>query len=98
MKFIMIEVELIYLCPEHKFQCKLLVKPESSILQVLEQADISSLFIRQKLSELTVGIFGKERKLTDTVVEHDRIEIYRPLAQTPNEARFERIKLERGED
>lgn len=46
--------------------------------------------------ELRVGIWGRERPLTTTLRERDRIEVYRPLTVDPKEARRLRY-AKRGE-
>jgi len=41
------------------------------------------------------GIFGKRARLDQPLAEGDRVEIYRPLAMDPKEARRRRAKRKR---
>lgn len=44
-------------------------------------------------NNVSVGIFGKKIDINKYQLKNnDRIEIYRPLAKTPNERRLERVK------
>ena len=46
--------------------------------------------------EAPVGIFGVAASRTDLPREGDRIELYRPLAKDPKEARRERVRQARS--
>ena len=45
-----------------------------------------------KLSGTAVGIFGRRVELETKLADGDRVEIYRPLAMDPKEARRRRAK------
>ena len=66
------------------------VNADSDILSAIQQSGILTLFPEINLTKQKVGIFGKQKQLTDKVQAGDRIEIYRPLLLDPKEAR--RIK------
>ena len=47
----------------------------------------------QNINQASIGIFGKKIDPTTYVIQNnDRIEIYRPLNNTPNQKRLERAK------
>lgn len=68
------------------------VSAESSILEVIKHSSISNFFSELTVtSETPIGIFGKRIDInTYKLQNNDRIEIYRPLAKTPNQRRLER--------
>ena len=61
---------------------------ESGILNVFEEID---------LSINKVGIWNRSAKLTDTLRDLDRIEIYRPLIADPKEVRKRRAEKAKDE-
>lgn len=63
-----------------------------TIEQAIDRSGILILFPDIDLMHQKVGIFSKQKKLTDRVKEGDRIEIYRPLTLDPKEARKKRVK------
>lgn len=85
-----IEVEVVYASPSKQLLITCQVKLGSTIQQAIELSGILSQFPEIDLSQQKVGIFGKQRKLTDLVQAGDRIEIYRPLIIDPKKARRNR--------
>lgn len=63
-----------------------------TIEAVIKISGILKIFPEIDLNKQSVGIFGKSRKLADTVNAGDRIEIYRPLIIDPKEARRAKAK------
>lgn len=83
----MIQVEVSFAMPEDQTVISLDVSPESTIRDVIDASGILRCCpeIPQELSH--VGVFGKARKLTETLRDGDRVEIYRPLKADPKEVR-----------
>jgi putative ubiquitin-RnfH superfamily antitoxin RatB of RatAB toxin-antitoxin module len=75
---------------------KVMVDPESSVLDAIQQSGILKLFPEIDLTTQKVGIFSKHCGLSSKVNEGDRIEIYRPLSIDPKEARMHRAKIYRN--
>lgn len=67
----------------------------STIEQAIDCSGILMLFPDINLMRQKVGIFSKQKKLTDIVKEGDRVEIYRTLTMDPKEARKKRVKEKR---
>ncbi|MGL1958695.1 MAG: RnfH family protein [Colwellia sp.] len=92
-----IQVEVVYGLAHKQ---KLLVLPVSAgttVEQAIIESGILALFSEIDLSMNKVGIWNKAVKLSDTVNDLDRIEIYRPLIADPKEVRkrrAEKAKLE----
>ena len=68
------------------------VNEGSTIETAIDRSGILELFPEIDLMKQKVGIFSKLKKLSDLVVEGDRIEIYRPLIIDPKEARRNRAR------
>ena len=85
-----ISVEVAYAKPEEQLILKLDVLPGTTLRQAIEQSGILERFPEIDLSQLKAGVFGKLKKLDQTLREGDRIEIYRPLIADPKEVRKQR--------
>ena len=68
------------------------VKPETTIREAIELSGIQKISNKIKPVEGLVGIFSEIKPLDTFVKKDDRIEIYRPLAVSPKEARQNRLK------
>ena len=94
----LITVEVAYAIPEKQQIIRLKVASDTSIAEVIAQSGIENEFpaLAPLLKTETlpqVGIFGKKiDPHTYHLQNGDRIEIYRPLAKTPNQKRLERAK------
>jgi len=86
----LISIEVAYARPEEQVILKLDVAPDTSIQQAIEQSGILERFPEIDPGELKTGIFGKLKKLTQTLQNGDRVEIYRPLIADPKQVRKER--------
>ncbi len=87
-------VEVAYALPDEAFLEAFEVAEHSTIEEVITQSGVLARYPEIDLQSQSVGIFGKVAKLTDTLREKDRIEIYRPLLADPKEVR-KRKALER---
>jgi putative ubiquitin-RnfH superfamily antitoxin RatB of RatAB toxin-antitoxin module len=85
-----ISVEVAYAKPEEQLILKLDVLPGTTLRQAIEQSGILERFPEIDLSQLKAGVFGKLKKLDQTLHEGDRVEIYRPLIADPKEVRKQR--------
>jgi putative ubiquitin-RnfH superfamily antitoxin RatB of RatAB toxin-antitoxin module len=72
-----------------KKQVELLVvlNEGATVEMAIQASSVFDLFPEIDPKNLQVGIFSRKVKLTDSLREHDRIEIYRPLLIDPKEAR-----------
>ena len=85
-----INIELVYALPHKQELLELEIDDSFSVEQAISQSGLLSQFPEIDLTVNKVGIFGKACKLTDSLREGDRIEIYRPLIADPKEARKKR--------
>ncbi|MBN6710496.1 RnfH family protein [Haemophilus haemoglobinophilus] len=95
--FIVINIEIAYALPDKYYLKKLQVEEGTIIQAAIFQSGILQEFTEIDLRENKVGIFSRPAKLTDTVNEGDRIEIYRPLLADPKEIRRKRAEQQQKE-
>jgi len=84
-----LEVEVVYAQPERTESVRVRVPEGATVRDVLEK---SGLLARVSGK---VGIFGKLVRADAPVADGDRVEIYRPLAADPKEARRRRAARRR---
>jgi uncharacterized protein len=85
-----ISIEVAYAKPEEQVILKLDVAPDTTMQHAIEQSGMLERFPEIDAGTLKAGIFGKLKKLTETVQQGDRVEIYRPLIADPKQVRKER--------
>ena len=90
-----IEVEVAYATPDSQRIFKVIVLQGSTIETAIERSGVLDVFPEIDLMMQKVGIFSKQKKLSDLVSAGDRIEIYRPLLIDPKEARRQRARKKR---
>jgi putative ubiquitin-RnfH superfamily antitoxin RatB of RatAB toxin-antitoxin module len=83
----LISIEIVYATAKEQYIMTANVPDDSSIADALITSGILQKFPEINLAHNKVGIFGQIKKLTDQVVQGDRIEIYRPLLIDPKQAR-----------
>lgn len=82
-----INIELIYPLPNQQILLNLQIEDSCTIGQAIENSGILKKYPEINLDINKVGIFSKITKLSETLREGDRIEIYRALIADPKEAR-----------
>jgi putative ubiquitin-RnfH superfamily antitoxin RatB of RatAB toxin-antitoxin module len=81
------KIEVVYALP----RCARTVRLELPAGATLRDA-LESCGFEVDLEKQAFGVFGKRARLDDRLAEGDRVEIYRPLAVDPKEARRRRAK------
>lgn len=83
----LIRVEVAYATPDR--QCILVVElaEGSTVEAAIRCSNILDEFPEINIETQKTGVFGKLRSLNEVVKDGERIEIYRPLAIDPKEAR-----------
>jgi len=85
-----ISIEVAYAQPEEQVILKLDVAPDTTIQQAIEKSGVLERFPEIDPGTLKAGIFGKLKKLNQTLQQGDRVEIYRALIADPKQVRKER--------
>lgn len=97
--FDLIPVEVAYALPHKQKIIALLVEPGTTALTAVQRSKISDQFPDLDITAAKMGIFGQSlgTKGLDSADKHilhagDRVEIYRPLAADPKDARRKRAE------
>ncbi|TCP95762.1 hypothetical protein EDC44_10743 [Cricetibacter osteomyelitidis] len=85
-----ISIEIVYAYPERHYLKRFTLDEGTTVQAAIVQSGILQQFQEINLAENKVGIFSRPVKLTDTLNDGDRIEIYRPLLADPKEIRRKR--------
>jgi uncharacterized protein len=64
----------------------------ATVEQALRESGLLERHALPLAKQLSVGVWGKRRALTDVLRDNDRVEIYRPLRVDPKEARRQRYR------
>ncbi|MBA6362315.1 RnfH family protein [Colwellia sp. BRX8-4] len=92
-----IQIEVVYGLPDRQELLTLLVDEGTLLEQGIIVSGILSVFEEIDLTVNNVGIWNRAAKLTDTLRDLDRIEIYRPLIADPKEVRKRRAEKAKDE-
>lgn len=87
-----IEIEVVYALPDNQLLRRLSLPSGVTARQAVELSGITSLCPEIDLSRNKLGVFGKLVKPDAILRDRDRVEIYRPLAVDPREARRKRTE------
>lgn len=87
-----IKVEVVYALPEKQYLLKVKLAAGSTVEQAIAASGILELRTDINLEKNKVGIYSRPVKLTDTLNDGDRVEIYRPLIADPKELRRQRAE------
>jgi len=88
------EIEVAFAAPERQLIVSLQVPAGTTVAQAIEASGIREEF-PQIEAHPTVGIFSRKVELDTELMHGDRVEIYRPLAADPKEARRRKAEEER---
>ena len=89
-------VEVVLATPDRQVLLTLAVDAGASVADVIAASGIESQFPGLAVSEMPVGIWGKQVPREAAVRQGDRIELYRPLEIDPREGRRQRVRAGEG--
>lgn len=92
MKYI---VEVVYALPDLLTRLEVKVDEKTTIKQAILDSGILTIHPEINIETDTIGVFSQRKKITDLLVEGDRIEIYRELIADPKEVRRKRALEQR---
>lgn len=92
-----ISVEVVYGTPTSQKIIEIHVDEDTTIKTAIESSGIMSIYPEIDLTVNAVGIWNRAAKLTDVLIDLDRIEIYRPLIADPKEVRKRRAEKAKEE-
>ncbi|KAA3634777.1 MAG: RnfH family protein [Proteobacteria bacterium] len=82
-----ISVEVAYAGPTRLFLRRVTLPAGSTVADAIERSGFGDAHPEIAVSDRNVGVFSRKVGLGHTLSDDDRVEIYRPLLLTPNEAR-----------
>ena len=85
-----IDVEVAFAKSDNQLIIQVKLLPGSSVQDAINESGILNQRPEIDVTTLKVGVFGKVCALEKTLVQGDRVEIYRPLTQNPMDARRNR--------
>ena len=88
----LIAIEVAYATPEKQLVIPLQLPPELTVAQAISASGILQIFPEIDLTRQKVGMFSQICSLETPIKAQQRIEIYRPLQQSPMEARRNKLK------
>lgn len=91
-----IAVEVAYALPEKQYLQRVTLQEGATVEEAIRASGLLELRTDIDLTKNKVGIYSRPAKLSDTVHDGDRVEIYRPLIADPkscagNEQKNQRI-------
>ena len=86
----MLRIEVVYAAPERQARYALELPDRATVRDAIEASGVCADFPAIDLAANRVGIYGKLAALETTLRDRDRVEILRPLAIDPKEARRRR--------
>lgn len=90
-------VEVAFALPTKQTILTISVAADATVEQIIVLSGILQQYPEIDLSQQKVGVWSRTVKLTDTVKEGDRIEIYRPLIADPKDLRRRRAEKAKEE-
>jgi len=87
-----IAIEVAYALPDTQVIIPVKVEADQTIEEVIRHSGVLDTYPEIDLTQNKVGVFGKLAKLTSTLRDGDRIEIYRALIADPKAVRRQRAE------
>ncbi|EDP8646951.1 RnfH family protein [Salmonella bongori] len=91
-----LEVEVAYALPERQYLQRVMLEEGATVEEAIHASGLLELRSDIDLAKNKVGIYSRPVKLTDTVQDGDRVEIYRPLIADPKVLRRQRAEKSAG--
>jgi putative ubiquitin-RnfH superfamily antitoxin RatB of RatAB toxin-antitoxin module len=90
-----LRIEIAYAEPQRAIVKAFRLAPGSRVADALQLAALDPDFIGVDLANSALGIFGRQTRADQPLLDGDRIEIYRPLAADPKAGRRARARESR---
>ncbi len=83
----LINVEVVFGMPDSQQLVSVSMPPGSTVADALEMSKIAAAFPDADIAHMPTGIWGRPVHRDQTLVDGDRVEVYRELEVDPREAR-----------
>ena len=91
----MIRVEVVFATPERQILKALELPQGATVAEAVARSGLQALFGDIDFDQLDVGIWGRVTERSRVLQADDRVELYRPLARDPRDARRELARVQR---
>lgn len=91
-----IRVQVAYARPDDQAIVAVDLRAGSTVADAIRESGICGRFPEIDLDSQKVGVFGRLARLDESLRDHDRVEIYRPLIADPKEMRRRRARQRSG--
>lgn len=88
----LLTVEVAYALPHKQSLIEVAIAEGATVEEAIKASDILTLYPDIDLNKTKVGVWNRVARLSDTVSDGDRIEVYRPLIADPKEIRKRRAE------
>lgn len=88
----MLHIEVVYALPHEQQVFKVMARASTSVAEIIQSSGVLEAYPEIDLTQNKVGVYSRQVKLDGTVMNGDRIEIYRPLIADPKEIRRRRAE------
>ena len=85
-----ISVTVVYALPESAIEVDVMLPSGATVADALERSRLAAIQPEIDLACCAVGIFGRRVERDQVLADGDRVEVYRPLAAEPKDARRRR--------
>mgnify|MGYP000116714398 FL=1 len=90
-----IRVEVVFATPERQILRVLELPQGATVAEAIASSGLQASFGRVDFDQLEVGIWGRVTARSCVLQADDRVELYRPLARDPRDARRELARVQR---
>ncbi|MBJ9897237.1 RnfH family protein [Burkholderia cenocepacia] len=91
----MLSIEVCYALPDRQTLIPLSLPEGATVRSAIDASGVLALHPEIDLAHAKTGVYGKLAPLDAPLVDHDRVEIYRPLIVDPKLARQRRVDKSR---
>ncbi|HHV7521693.1 TPA: RnfH family protein [Burkholderia orbicola] len=91
----MLSIEVCYALPDRQTLIPLSLPEGATVRSAIDASGVLALYPEIDLAHAKTGVYGKLAPLDAPLVDHDRVEIYRPLIVDPKLARQRRVDKSR---
>ncbi|AXK65799.1 RnfH family protein [Burkholderia sp. IDO3] len=93
----MLSIEVCYALPDRQTLIPVSLPDGATVREAIDASGVLARHPEIDLAHAKTGVFGKLASLDAPLVDHDRVEIYRPLIVDPKLARQRRVDKTRRE-
>ena len=91
----MIQVEVVFATPERQVLRALQLPQGATVAEAIDRSGLQAVFDQVDFDRLEAGIWGRITERSCALQAGDRVELYRPLARDPRDARRELARAQR---